>query len=176
MTGVREREGGPLLGFGNPTVPVPSPSFTRVSMDFSKFPLCPLRTDAFLFSSAKPISRSWANFVSRSSGSPSTFEALFLLSGEGGRGGCSYSLCAAAAWRRAFDDRGKIDEADLKPNLCPGFGGRGGGWSSEFVLPVLCLTGGFAALSWYFCLMNLSIAESVSSASKRTGGRWFWAL
>ncbi len=64
-------------------------------------------------------------------------------------------------------------EADLKPNLLPVFGGRGGGWSSEFVLPVLCLVGGLTALSWYFCRMNLSIAESASSASKGTGGLVF---
>lgn len=66
-----------------------------------------------------------------------------------------------------------MEDADLKPNLLPVFGGSGGGWSSEFVLPVLCLVGGFAALSTYFCRMNLSIAESASSASKGTGGLVF---
>jgi hypothetical protein len=69
-----------------------------------------------------------------------------------------------------------MEEADLKPNLLPVFGGRGGGWSSEFVLPVLCFAGGLTDLSTYFCRMNLSIAESASSASKGIGGRVFWGL
>lgn len=83
----------------------------------------------------------------------------------------SKSCCLAAASLRDFEESGKIEEADLKPNLLPGFGGKGGGWSSEFVLPVLFLAVGFAAaLSIYLPLMNLSIAESASSTSKGIGG------
>lgn len=71
--------------------------------------------------------------------------------------------------RRVFEDEsGNMEEADLKPNLLPVLGGKGGGWSSEFVLPVSCLA---AALSAYLLRMNLSMAESASSASIGTGGR-----
>lgn len=66
-----------------------------------------------------------------------------------------------------------MDEADLKPNLLPVFGGNGGG-SSEFVLPLLCCRiGALTALCWYFCRINLSMAESASSASKGIGGLVF---
>ncbi len=63
-----------------------------------------------------------------------------------------------------------MDDADLKPNLLPVFGGSGGGLSSEFVLPVLFRAGPSNTLSWYFFRMNLSIAESASSASNGIGG------
>ncbi len=63
-----------------------------------------------------------------------------------------------------------MDDADLKPNLLPVFGGSGGGLSSEFVLPVLFRAGPFRTLSWYLFLINLSIAESASSTSNGIGG------
>jgi hypothetical protein len=72
------------------------------------------------------------------------------------------------------DERGKMEVADLNPNLLPVFGGNGGGISSEFVLPVSCLAA--AALSAYFCLMKRSIAASASSASMGMGGLVFWGL
>ena len=48
LVGVRETE--PLRGL------LPSPNLTKVSMDFSKFPLRPFKTVAFLFSSKNPMS------------------------------------------------------------------------------------------------------------------------
>jgi hypothetical protein len=129
-----------------PDALAPSPSRTRVSIDFSKLPPSPLRTAMFLFSSLNPISRSFAIFESNSSGpseptdAPKILDCLFLR-GDGG------SSLAASASRRDFEDNGKIDDADLNPNLLPVFGGRGGGWSSEFVLPVLLRIGAFTVLS-----------------------------
>jgi hypothetical protein len=128
----------------------------------------------FVFSSLKPISCSLAIFKSRSSESPAptekpnTLDCLFL----GGDGVLcpEFSKSGCAASRRCLEESGKIDDADLKPNLLPVFGGRGGGWSSEFVLPVLFRTGALTARSMYFCLMNLSIAESASSTSNGMGG------
>lgn len=55
---------------------------------------------------------------------PNNLEGLFLLGGDWER---SLESGRAAASRRAFEDKGKIEEADLKPNLLPGLGGRGGG-------------------------------------------------
>ena len=133
LKGVRERDEGPESGFGSPPGPPPSPSLTKVSMDFSKLPCTPFRIVIFRFSSLNPMSRSFASFISKSAGpseptdAPNTLDSLFLLSGEGDRARCSKSFCAAAACRRDFEDKGKIEEADLKPNLLPVLGGRGGG-------------------------------------------------
>lgn len=171
VIGVRDRDAGPELPPDLSTpFPPPSPSLTRASIDLSRLPPRPFKTFRFLLSSLKPISRSLASFDSKSSGlsTPNTRDGLFLLGGEGDLS--RESGRAAAASRRALEDNGKIDEADLKPNLLPVFGGRGGGWSSEFVLPVFCRACALTTLSWYFCLMNLSIAESASSASNGTGG------
>lgn len=85
----------------------------------------------FLFSSLNPISRSLANFISRSSvpsaptAAPNILDCLFLR-GDGDRWRPVSKSCLAASFF-AFDDNGKIEEADLKPNLLPGFGGNGGG-------------------------------------------------
>jgi hypothetical protein len=147
-------------------------------MDLSRLPPSPFKTVMFLLSSLNPISRSLAIFASKSSepsaptAVPNTRDGLFLLGGDGDLSRES----GRAASRRALEDNGKIDEADLKPNLLPGFGGSGGGWSSEFVLPVFCRACALIALSWYFCLINLSIAESASSASNGTGGLVFSGL
>lgn len=103
LRGVRERDEGPDSGFAIPAEPFPSPSLTKVSIDFSKLPFNPFRTVIFLFSSEKPMSRSFAIFESKSSDPsdptdvPNIFDGLFLLSGEGDRARCSKSLCAAAA-------------------------------------------------------------------------------
>ena len=103
LMGVRERDEGPELDFAIPPGVDPPPSLTKVSIDFSKLPCSPFRTVMFLFSSMKPISRSFVNFMSKSSApsdptdAPNTFDGLFLLSGEGDRARRSKSLCAAAA-------------------------------------------------------------------------------
>lgn len=60
----------PSVVFENTWDPFPSPSRTRVSIDFSKFPPRPFKTALFLFSSLNPISRNFAIFTSMSS-SPS---------------------------------------------------------------------------------------------------------
>lgn len=120
-----------------------------------------------------PISRSLAIFTSKSSGSSDATEVPKIRDGLllGGDGVCCREISAS---RFDFEDRGNMEDADLKPNLCPVFfGGSGGGWSSEFVLPVLFRACAVTALSWYFCLINLSMAESASSTSIGMGGRAF---
>jgi hypothetical protein len=129
VIGVRDREDGPGFSPDLATplpLPPPSPSLTRASIDLSRFPPSPLSTFMLLLSSLKPISRSLANFDSKSSGlsTPNTLDGLFRLGGDGDR---SRESGRAAASRRALEDNGKIDEADLNPNLLPVFGGRGGG-------------------------------------------------
>lgn len=139
--GVRDREGAAISLAGPP-----SPRRTRVSIDFSRLPLNPFRTAIFLRSSMNPISCSLAIFIVKSSFSsdatdvPKTRDGLLL----GGDGDCCRAISAS---RLDFEDKGKMDEADLKPNLLPGFGGNGGGWSSEFVLPVLFCAAAVTALS-----------------------------
>ncbi len=69
----------------------------------------------------------------------------------------------------------------MKPNRFPVFGGRGGGESSDDLPPVLFRLGGRGLPSArlrcsYFCLMNRSIAESTSSASRGIGGLMFLGL
>ncbi len=101
---------------------LPSPSRTRVSIDFSRLPPSPLKTAAFLFSSVNPISRSLAIFKSVSSARPDPTDApktrdSFFLGGNG-----DYRLSTsdlAAASRRAFELNGTIEAADLKPLLLP---------------------------------------------------------
>lgn len=90
-----------------------------------------------------------------------------LYSGEGDRLRVSTSTGGGGS-RRDFEESGKIEEADLNPNLLPVFGGSGGGWSSE--LELLPVSFREAARSEYFPRINLSIAESASSASKGIGG------
>lgn len=187
VIGVRDREEGPEnspdLSSG---VGFPSPSRTRVSIDFSRLPLSPFKTAKFLFSSVNPISLSLLSFESKSAlpsdptAVPNTLDCLFLL-GDGdlllaGSGLLGSGTCLAAASFLAFEESGKIELADRKPNLLPVLGGKGGGLSSEFVLPVSCLFGALIDLSWYFCLMNLSIAISASSASTGMGGFAFCGL
>lgn len=167
--------------FAGATGAFPSPNLTKVSIDFSRLPPSPFSTAKFLFSSANPISRSFAILASKSSfpysptAAPNTLDCL-LRFGDGVFSFSASKSCRAAASRLDFDESGNIEEADLNPNLLPVFGGNGGGWSSEFVLPVLCLAGAFTDLSTYFCLMNLSNAESASSTSNGIGGFVFWGL
>jgi hypothetical protein len=158
VIGVRDREEGPENSpdFSS-GVNFPSPSRTKVSIDFSRFPLSPLRTATFLLSSVNPISLNFTSFDSNSvppsapTAVPKTLDGLFLL-GLGdlfltGSGLLDSWACLAAASFFAFEDIGSIDETDRKPNLLPVFGGGGGGMSSEFVLPVSFLFGAFIDLS-----------------------------
>jgi hypothetical protein len=56
VKGVRDLEGGPDL----------SPRRTKVSIDFSRFPLNSFKIMVFFLSSMKPISLSWTSLVSKS--------------------------------------------------------------------------------------------------------------
>lgn len=164
-----------------------SPSLTRAPIAFWISPPTCFKTARFCLSSLNPISRSLVRFNSKSdvlgspTSAPNSLDGLFRLSGDGDRSrepresreSGRAAAAAAAASRFALDDNGKIDEADRKPNRLPVLGGRGGGWSSEFVLPVFCLVCALIVRSWYFCRMNLSIAASTSSASKGIGGLVF---
>jgi hypothetical protein len=76
----------------------------------------------------------------------------------------------------ALDPSGKMEEADLKPNLLKVLGGSGGGVSSDSVLPVLCLFVEAKGLFMYFARMKRSMAVSASSASIGTGALLFWGL
>lgn len=167
-----------------PPTKLPSPSRTRVSIDFSKFPPSPFRTAVFLLSSVNPMSRSFSSLEAISSDSaeptevPNTRDCLFLLGGDGDLA-CADSKSCRAASLRDLDDNGNMEDADRKPNRLPVFGGRGGGWSSvePELLPVsLDFIGVGAAFEVYFCRINLSIAESASSASNGIGGLVFVGL
>lgn len=94
-------------------------------------------------------------------------DGLLVGLGDGAR-----TASTAAAIRASFfdfDDRGNMEEADLKPNLAEFFGGNGGGVPSSrsgyLGLPEL-----LATLFIYFALINRSIAPSASSTSIGTGG------
>ena len=162
---------------------LPSPSLTKDSIVRSRLPLNPFSTCAFRLSSWNPISLSCVSFASSSSPppptlAPNTLDCLFTLIGEGGplkpcmvEGECGGEV-------GPFRCRGNADDALLspKPNLLPGFGGRGGGWSSELrVLPVSVRAAGLRSppekSCWsYFCLMNFSKTASTSSTSSGIGG------
>lgn len=108
----------------------------------------------FRFSSAKPISRNVANFDSIFSAPPPTFVPNTLdclLTRSGGDGG--YALAVSGEVGGDICEClvvGREDETDRRPKLkrFPGFGGNGGGWSSELrVLPVSWRTAGRMALA-----------------------------
>lgn len=151
---------------------LPSPSLTSASIVFSKFPPTPLRTMAFLCSSLKPISRSFCSLISVSSASLLSNRTDApkppLVRGDAGlRGPGEADLPVSCFF---FEPSGKMEEADLKPNRLPVFGGSGGGVSSDEVLPVLCFLAPARDRCIYFERMNLSIAGSTSSASTGMGG------
>jgi hypothetical protein len=87
------------------------------------------------------------------------------------------SSCAAAALASFFarEDNGNIDEADLNPNL-EFLGGSGGGVPSSSCVGFLSFPVWPATVLMYFCLINLSIAESASSTSMGIDGSLFSGL
>lgn len=140
----------------------------------------------------KPISRKLASLPSNWLSvplitAPKTLDGLFAL---GGDGGSSEPLKAGESGgvKRSWCLRGNVEDAERreKPNRLPGLGGRGGGSSPiepVLVLPVFCLTAGFAppppamkALCSYFCRMNFSIVASASSMSTGIAGLTFCGL
>lgn len=166
-----------VLGFaGGVGVPPPdlpwfcSPSLIRASTVRSKLPLSPFNTVELRLSSGKPMSRSVASFDSSPSPEvftldPKTRDALFTLGGDvsspkpprpGETGGVRFRG-EVAAFRSP------------KPKRPVGFGGNGGGLSSELVLPVFCRVPGRESVKYircsYFCRMYLSMALSTSSIS-----------
>lgn len=123
---------------------LPSPNRTNVSTDFSTLPSRPRSTCMFLLSSANPISLRYVNFVSKpSSRLPPTSAPRSLagfLSFGGGDGSRPKPLNPGeVGGLNVFDRTGNVDDAARKLgkwNLLLGLGGRGGGRSSELVLPV----------------------------------------
>lgn len=124
----------------------PSPRRNSDSIVRSRLPPSPFRILALRLSSLNPISLNRANFASMLSDpppptlAPKIRDCLLILIGEGGPplplgiwGDCGGKLLV-------LRERGRADDALRRPNpnLLPGFGGNGGGWSSELrVLPVL---------------------------------------
>lgn len=116
-----------------------SPSRIKASTVRSKLPLSPFKTVELRLSSGKPMSRSVASFDSSPSPDvftldPKTLDALFTRGGDvsspkpprpGETGGVRFRG-EVAAFRNP------------KPKRPVGFGGSGGGLSSELVLPVFC--------------------------------------
>jgi hypothetical protein len=116
-----------------------SPSLIRASTVRSKLPLSPLSTVELRLSSGNPISRSVASFESSPSPDvcmvdPKTRDGLFTLGGDascpklprpGDPGGVRFRGDVAAF-------------RNVNPKRPVGFGGNGGGLSSELVLPVFC--------------------------------------
>lgn len=147
-----------------------SPSLIKASTVRSKLPLRPFSTVELRLSSGKPISRNVVSFESSPSPDvcmvdPNTRDGLFTLGGDascsklpkpGDTGGVRFR-CDADAFR------------NVKPKRPVGFGGSGGGLSSELVLPVFCRVLGRESVMYilcsYFCRMYLSMALSTSSIS-----------
>jgi hypothetical protein len=69
-----------------------------------------------------------------------------------------------------------MDAADRKPTRLGVLGGRGGGVSSDSVLPVLCRLPVLKVRFMYFCRMYRSMAPSISSASTGSCTFLFWGL
>ena len=160
--------------------PGPSPSLTSDSIARSKSPLRPLSTLELRLSSGNPISFKVTSFHSIPSSvtpmlAPKMRDCLLFWVGE-----------LTLSEVDVFLERWRAEEEDLKPNpnLRPGLGGGGGGWSSELPVPPVCTraVGCLAAapamydFCSYFCLMKRSIAESTSSTSRGIGGFVFEGL
>lgn len=122
----------------------PSPNLTKVSTDFSTLPSRPRSTCMFLLSSENPMSLKCAIFVSNPSSRLAPTSAPRNLAGflsfGGGDGSRPNPLNPGEVGGLSVLDRvGKVDDAARKVgkwNLLFGLGGRGGGRSSELVLPV----------------------------------------
>ena len=131
-----------------------SPSRINASTVRSRLPFKPFSTVELRLSSGKPMSRSVASLESSPSPEvwtfdPKTRDGLFTRGGE-----------VSCPNPRPGDTGGDLD-VDVFRNPNPkrpvGFGGSGGGLSSELVLPVLCRVPGCEAFMnmrcSYFCRM-----------------------
>lgn len=116
-----------------------SPSRINVSTARSRFPLSPFSTVQLRFSSGKPISRRVANFESSPSPDvwtldPKIRDGLFTRGGDS-----SGSKAPMPGDKGGVRSRGEPAALrNPKPKRPVGFGGNGGGLSSELVLPVFC--------------------------------------
>lgn len=155
-----------------------SPSLIKASTVRSRLPLSPFSTVELRFSSGKPISRKVANLDSNPSPEvcildPNTLDGLLTRGGD----------VSCPKLPRPGDTGGvrfRGDVAALRnpnPKRPVGFGGNGGGRSSELVLPVFCRVPGRVSFMYilcsYFCRMYLSMALSTSSISM---GIWGFVL
>lgn len=157
------------VGVVRPDFPVfCSPSLISASTVLSKLPFKPFKTVELRLSSGNPMSRSVANFESSPSPDvwmfdPKTRDGLFT---RGGEVSCPNPRPGDTGGERFFE----VDVfLNPNPNRPVGFGGSGGGLSSELVLPVFCRVPGCDAVinmrCSYFCRMYRSIAPSTSSMS-----------
>jgi hypothetical protein len=147
-----------------------SPSLIKASTVRPKLPLRPFNTVELRLSSGKPMSRNVANFESSPSPEvwmvdPKTLDGLFTRGGE-----ASCLKLPVPGDTGGVMLRGEV--AALRspnPKRPVGFGGNGGGRSSELVLPVFCRVPGRDSCMYtrcsYFCRMYLSMALSTSSMS-----------
>lgn len=146
-----------------------SPNRINASTVRSRLPLRPFNTVEFLFSSGKPISRRVANFDSMPSPDvctldPNTRDGLLT------RGGDSCPKPPSPGDTGGVRLRGEVAAfRSPNPKRPVGFGGSGGGLSSELVLPVFCRVLGRVSCMYircsYFCRMYRSMALSTSSTS-----------
>jgi hypothetical protein len=133
-------------------------------------PLRPFNTVELRLSSGKPMSRRVDSFESRPSPDvwilePKTLDGLLT---RGGEVSCAYPSIPGDTGGERFRDAG-VGLRNPNPNRLVGFGGNGGGRSSELVLPVFCRVPGRESFKYircsYFARMYLSMALSTSSIS-----------
>jgi hypothetical protein len=155
-----------------------SPSLINASTVRSRLPLRPLSTVELRFSSGKPMSLNVANLDSSPSPDvcmlePNTLDGLLTRGGE-----VSCPKLPSPGDTGGVRLRG--DVAALRspnPKRPVGLGGKGGGRSSELVLPVFCRVPGRVSFMYilcsYFCRTYRSMALSTSSISM---GIWGFVL
>lgn len=164
-----------LLGFC-------SPNLIKASTVRSRLPLNPFRTVEFRLSSGNPISRKVASLESSPSPDvwilePKTLEGLFNRGGED----ASFEklpIPGETGGVRFFGEVAALRSP--KPKRPVGFGGNGGGLSSELVLPVFWRVPNRGSVIYircsYFCRMYRSMAPSTSSTSTGIWGFTFRGL
>lgn len=153
------------------------PSLTSIAIVLSRSPPCRLSMSMFLSLSGKPISRNCASFSCKSlSGNSLTEPEVGLYS----TGVTLNASCTPAL--SFFEDVLKLNPKNLCFLAVGGSSGVGGGWNDCVKLGDTSAREGGSGLpstrlfSWYFFRMNLSMAESTSSASSGISGFLFFGL